>query len=206
MADSKTPLESNNHYHVYNHAVGNELLFKTGNNYRFFLEKVKKYLPQFVDIYAYCLMPNHFHFLLKVKKEEDVIKAVVSANPNRDLKQEFKVSGIISRQFSHLFNSYAQAFNRENNRKGSLFYNRFKRILVDDEDYFIKLIHYIHYNPVHHGFVKKVDDWEHSSYRAVLSTGKTLIKRKEVIELFNDIDNFKYCHIVEPTISGIDFL
>ena len=203
MADSKTPLEANRNYHIYNHAVGNELLFKTEDNYRFFLERVKKYLPHFVDIFAYCLMPNHFHFLLKVKKENDVIAAATSVNPNRVLKQDLKVPEIISRQFSHLFNSYAQAFNKENNRKGSLFYNRFKRILVEDEDYFIKLIHYINYNPVNHGFVKKVDDWEHSSYRAVLSTGKTLIKRKEVIELFNDIDNFKYCHTVEPTISGI---
>ena len=204
MADTKTPLEANRNYHIYNHAVGNELLFKTEDNYRYFLEKVKKYLPQFVDIYAYCLMPNHFHFLLKVKQEEDVISSATSAYPNKAIKQDVGIPKIISNQFSHLFNTYAQAFNKENNRKGSLFYNRFKRILVEDDVYLKKLIHYIHYNPVNHKFVKKVDDWEHSSYKVFLSTGKTLIKRKEVIELFGDIDNFKYCHTVEPMISGIE--
>ena len=204
MADSKTPLESNNCYYIYNHAVGNELLFKKKDNYRFFLEKAKKYLPLFVDIYAYCLMPNHFHFLLKVRNEEDVIKAVRSTYPNKSLKNELKVPQIISRQFSHLFNSYAQAYNKQNNRKGSLFYNRYKRILVNGDDYLIKLIHYIHYNPVHHGFVKVLDEWEHSSYKAIVSAGDTLIKRKEVLELFNDVENFKYCHKVDPTISGVD--
>ncbi|MCD4695118.1 MAG: hypothetical protein K8S16_02665 [Bacteroidales bacterium] len=206
MADSKTPLESNNFYHIFNHAVGNERLFNSGRNYWFFLEKLKNYLSEFIDIYCYCLMPNHFHLLIQVKNEEIILAEFNSSGLNKLNKSNVSVPKIISQQFSHLFNSYAQAFNKENDRKGSLFYNRYKRELVDSEEYMIKLIHYIHYNPVHHGFAKKLDEWEHSSYKTILSTGKTLIKRNEVIEMFNDIENFKYCHTVEPYISGIDDL
>ena len=55
---------------------------------------------------------------------------------------------IVSQKFSNLFNSYTQVYNKENNRKGSLFVNRYKRILISDKKYLLKLIHYIHYNPV----------------------------------------------------------
>ena len=110
----------------------------------------------------------------------------------------------VSRQFSNLFNSYAQAFNKENNRKGSLFANRFKRILIDSNEYLIKLIHYIHHNPVKHGLVNSLTDWKYSSYRSILSTNNILIERHEVIELFSDKNNFEYCHLVEPNLSGIE--
>jgi len=204
MADSKTPLESNNFYHVFNHAVGNEILFKSDRNYLFFLDRFNKYLSDYIDLYCYCLLPNHFHLLFQTKSEENILAAYYSIHKKINLKADLKVSEIISRQFSHFFNSYAQAYNKENNRKGSLFYNRFKRKLVDDDKYLIKLIHYVHFNPVRHGIADNIEDWKYSSYLSFFSTKETFIKRKEVVELFNDIQNFKFCHTVEPIISGID--
>ena len=198
MADSRTPLEPRNFYHVYNHAVGNEKLFKTRNNYLFFLERLWKYLQEFVDIYCYCLMPNHFHLLARVKDHKSILSAILNSNPPMKLISDIILPNIISRQFSHLFNSYAQAYNKENQRKGSLFYNRYKRKLVDSEVYLKKLIHYIHYNPVESGFMEKVDEWEYSSYKAFIFKGETLVKRKEVLELFGDIEHFIFCHSVEP--------
>ena len=67
MADTKTPLQADYSYHIYNHAVGNELLFKTEENYSFFLNRLKKYLSPYVDIYAFCLIPNHFHLIIRIK-------------------------------------------------------------------------------------------------------------------------------------------
>lgn len=206
MADSKTPLESNNSYHIFNHAVGNEKLFISERNYHFFLLKLKKYLSDFIDIYSYCLLPNHFHLLVTIKEEESLKSALKTNYPNTNIDTDIEISKIISKQFSHLFNSYAQAFNKENGRKGSLFYNRFKRKLVESDKYFSKLIHYIHYNPVHHSVSKDIEDWQFSSYQAIISNKETIIKRDKVIELFGDMKNFKYCHNVEPEISGIDDL
>ena len=150
MADSKTHLEQEKFYHIYNHAVGEELLFKSERNYLFFLDLTKRYLNDYVVFYAYCLMPNHFHFIVKVKSEQEIIlkeNLYEGSNPRRDYMGK-SVSLIISQKFSNLFNSYAQAYNKENDRRGSLFVNRYKRILISDKKYLLKLIHYIHYNPV----------------------------------------------------------
>ena len=117
MADTLTPLEEDNVYHIYNHAVGNDVLFKTEGNYMHFLTRIEKYLIDNIDIYAYCLLPNHFHLLVRI-------------NPTRVYNPR-RVP--ISRLFAHAFNSYAQAFNKENLRKGSLFNNRFKRKHVRNE-------------------------------------------------------------------------
>ena len=91
MADTKTPLEADYTYHIYNHAVGNEVLFKTDSNYQFFLSRLEKYLIDYIDLYAYFLLPNHFHLLIKV-------------HPTR-VNNPRRVS--ISKQFSHIFNRYS---------------------------------------------------------------------------------------------------
>lgn len=132
MADTKTPLEADYSYHIYNQAVGNEVLFKTEENYSFFLNRLKKYLSPYVDIYAYCLIPNHFHLIIRIKSEGEVLKVyqqIKNEKVGKNLTTENtdSIPKIISRQFSHFFNSYAQAFNKENFRKGSLFTNRYKR-------------------------------------------------------------------------------
>ncbi|MEQ8910285.1 MAG: hypothetical protein RIC95_13890 [Vicingaceae bacterium] len=59
-------------YHVYNRANGNEKLFLTDDNYRYFLKKYEEYISPLVDTFCYCLMPNHFHFLVRVKEEKDL--------------------------------------------------------------------------------------------------------------------------------------
>jgi len=111
-----------------------------------------------VESFAYCLMPNHLHLVLRVKGEEEVLEHLKTkvSNPTPNL-QGFKnlggLSRVISQQFSNLFNSYSKAFNKYFNRKGSLFIPNFKRKQIESNSYFATLIAYIHYNPVHHGFV-----------------------------------------------------
>ncbi|HAG16301.1 MAG TPA: transposase [Bacteroidales bacterium] len=200
MADTKTPLEADSSYHIYNRAVGKELLFKTEENYSFFLRRFKKYLSPFVDVYAYCLIPNHFHLIIRVKSEREVrneYQQIKNAGVGDKLADEnFNVvPKIISLQFSHFFNSYAQAFNKENHRKGSLFSNRYKRIQIRDEDYLKRLIIYTHKNPVNHRLVDKPKEWKFSSYNTILSEKESILMRREVIELFDDIENFNYCHL-----------
>ena len=76
---------------------------------------------------------------------------------------------------------------------GSLFLDNFKRKNIDTENYLKKTIIYIHQNPVNHGFCKTVDNWKYSSYNSIISNKPTNLKRKEVISLFEDVDNFIYC-------------
>lgn len=204
MADSKTHLESERFYHIYNHAVGNELLFNSDRNYLFFLRNVEKYLINYIDVYSYCLMPNHFHFIFKVKREDDILK-FYSKRVKYKVAKEYSTYEIVSRQFSNLFNSYAQAYNKENNRKGSLLLNRFKRKLIQDQKYLIKVIHYIHFNPVMANLCNDVSEWKYSSYKAIVGKGATHVSREQVIDLFDDRDNFIYCHKQEPKLSGVEY-
>lgn len=94
-----------------------------------------------VDIVAFCLMPNHYHFLIH---------------------QVDKVP--VSRFINVLFNSYVQALNKQQGRKGILFESRFKHVLIDDLTTITNLMKYIHLNPVTSHFVNKPQDWNHSDY------------------------------------------
>ena len=146
-------------------------------------------------------MPNHFHLIVKTKTELDILNAY---NQQKRLKPNNSVYMILSSRFSNLFNSYAQAYNHENKRNGSLFFNRFKRKIVLEEMYLVKLIHYLHYNPVEAGLTKNIEDWKFSSYKAFVGDSKTLIAKNEVIKLFESRANFIYCHKTEPTLSGLE--
>ena len=195
------PLIPEHQYHIYNHVIGNDLLFKEEKNYLYFLEKYKKHITPVAKTFAYCLMPNHFHVLVQIKKEKDIVRSFkkeLSIKKYNALElpveKENFISLYVSKQFSNLFSSYAQAYNKMYKRMGSLFLKNFKRKPVDTDDYFIKLINYIHNNPVRHGFVLKPEEWKFSSYNAIISDLPTLVERRKVIEVFGDVRNFIFCH------------
>ena len=98
------------------------------------------------------------------------------------------------------------AMNKRYNRTGSLFEKNFKRKLVNSEAYFQKLIFYIHNNPVHHGFTEKSIEYPWTSYGTIISTKKTKLQRKKVIEVFHDVENFKYYHSIFQNLSDIEDL
>ena len=180
-------LEPDKYYHIYNHAVGRDNLFKKDDNYNFFLKKYTQYISPLADTFAYCLMPNHFHIAIRIKSEDDI-----STLPK--FQNFAKVENFISKQFSNLFSSYAQSFNKQQNRRGTLFEKPFKRIHINSDEYFRTVIHYIHYNPVHHGFVDDLRDWKHTSFESFFSEKATQLKRREVIEIFGDKENFYEFH------------
>jgi len=188
MKDYKAILEPESTYHIYNRANGNEQIFLSRPNYFFFLEGYRKYIHPHVSTYCYCLMPNHFHFLVRIK-------------PAKDLTGFQNLSGLpkepsrfLSNQFSKFFNSYTKAFNKQQSRKGSLFIRPFKRRKVETETYLQRLVIYIHMNPVLAGLGTTPGEWEFSSYNALISTKPSLLDRRELIELFDDKENFIYMH------------
>ena len=193
-------MEPGNLYHLYTHANGFENLFRTDENYRFFLEKYLLFAPSIADTLCYCLMPNHIHFLVRVKTESELMDLYRSKYPTREQPEPQTPHGFktleefTARQFGHLFNSYTQSFNKVYHRKGSLFIHPFKRNSITSEQYFTKIIHYIHANPVHHGFVKHLTDWRWSSYHAMLNNEPTFLKADEVISWFGSKEEFVKFH------------
>lgn len=130
------------YYHVYNRGVAKQNIFVNDKIYQFLLEKIDLFLPKYeLSIIAYCLMPNHYHFLLRPEADN-------------------QISPFIQR----LFNSYTQAFNRQQNRSGTLFESRAKSKHVDTDEYALYLTRYIHLNPVEAGLVQSPEQWPHSSF------------------------------------------
>ncbi|WP_339612080.1 hypothetical protein [uncultured Planktosalinus sp.] len=109
MKDNKAILEPESTYHIYNRANGNEQLFLSDDNYRYFLKKYDNYIAPIADTFCYCLMPNHFHFLVRIKRESEVAEVVLKKieNPGAKSKtlQGFKTLEGLPRQqaFSYFF-------------------------------------------------------------------------------------------------------
>ncbi len=208
MPANQESLKSEKFYHIYNHGNGSDAIFFNDDNYIYFLKKFTEYISPIANTYAYCLMPNHFHFLIQIKSEEDLFRFLKENDklPDENITLTgFKTlsGGVteidffslhISKQFSNFFNGYSQALNKQQNRKGNLFIRSFRRKEITSSEYLKSLILYIHSNPVHHGFVEKITDWKFSSYHSMISDKVTQLKRNEVIELFEGIENFKFCH------------
>ncbi|MEQ8523984.1 hypothetical protein [Gracilimonas sp.] len=197
MSQKKIQFKPGYTYHVWTHANGDENLFRNEENYNYFLKKYSHHVHPVVDTFAYCLMPNHLHFMVRVKSNDEVLEFVRMKKKDPTLQGFGTLGGlsnILSRQFSHLFNGYTQAYNKKYNRKGSLFIPNFRRKLIDSDDYFVSLIAYIHNNPVHHGFTKNLSDWPFSSWHAYMLRKLTNICKDEAMKWFGDERNFKVIH------------
>jgi len=179
----KSPVCPDRYYHIYNRGNNREKLFYHSGDYFFFLAKYKEYVGPFAETYAFCLLPNHFHFLLKTRNELFSSKSVV---PN---------------QLRKLFICYTKRINFMQKRTGGLFTKNYQRIEVQNEPYLIQLVNYIHKNPVKHGIQNNYDNYLYSSYRIILSEFKTHLNREDVIHWFGGKVEFIQYHqsdVIDP--------
>lgn len=180
------PFEPSRFYHVYNRGNNRENIFIEPRNYVYFLKLYAKHILPVADLYAYCLMRNHFHLLIRVKDEEELKRSGRSNRPDR--------LDPVTRGFASMFQSYSQAINKAYARTGRLFEEHFGRIEVDSDRYFTNLIFYIHFNPQKHGFVDDFRGWEWSSYGAMLNTAPTTLRRADVLDWFDGREAFAAFH------------
>jgi REP element-mobilizing transposase RayT len=203
MIDKHSILIPDATYHVYNRANGNEKLFLSAENYRYFFQKYIEHISPIADTFCYCLMPNHFHFLIRIKSEDELEQAL-GPFPKFETLEKVSFERLLSKRFSNLFSAYTQAFNKQQNRMGSLFMKNFKRIRVNDHAYLHNLVKYIHYNPIESGLTNKVEDWEYCSYKFILSGKSNFLNIKEMIAWFDTLENFKYVHQLPISQAGIE--
>lgn len=209
MQDYKVPLEPGNFYHLYNHANGNDSIFKTHENYMFFMRKYIRHISPVCETFSYCLMPNHFHLLIRIhadEKLEKYFREKYERKFDKSLKTFKTLGKFVSKEFANFFSSYSQAFNKQQGRMGSLFIPNFKRKIIDNNEYLLQVVHYIHNNPVHHKFAGKIDEWKYSSYHELISVEPTFLMRNEVLEWFGSLENFKSVHNKNIATSGKLFL
>ena len=174
------PLQYETYYHIYNRGTNGETVFRQKRNYLYFLTLYLKYFHPFVETFAYCLMPNHFHFLVLVKSFAEIEEPYQAVTP--------------SQAFGNLCNAYAKAVNNAFGRTGSMFEHPFGRKPVTDDGYFMNLVVYIHRNPQKHGSVDDFRDWPYSSYDAILHDKPTRVDKTAVLDWFGSVNIFQEIH------------
>lgn len=187
------PLMPDKYYHVYNRAVSNDRLFTHEEEYLHFLNLWRQRVSPLAHTYAYCLLPNHFHFMIRMKSEIEMCKSLKI--------NEFKHI-TVSRIFAALFCSYANTFNNRHDRMGKLFMLPFRRKEIKSDQYFSQLVYYIHRNPLHHNLEKNPTRWPYASYSAIISDQPTWLHRSAVLDWFGGVEGFKQYHSYMMNLSG----
>ncbi len=170
-------IEPDYYYHIYNRGNNRQPIFLHHDHYLKFLVLCAKYLPKHIDILSYCLIPNHFHFLMYI---------------HPDIDWHTKCSGCTP--LNKLFNSYAQWFNKRTYRTGGLFEGPFKRKRILDQDYLKYIIYYIHRNPMHHNMTNQPDEYPYSSFKSIIDDRPSLITRNHLFEWFDGPGHFAEFH------------
>jgi len=151
--------EIDNIYHIYNQGNNKQLIFHSAENYHYFLKLYRKFVLPHADLLAYCLMPNHFHFLVNTNLHSIKIRKVGSLNLSE-----------LSNGIRLLLSSYSLAINKQENRTGSQFRQKTQAKLLNIEavNYPFTCFQYIHQNPLKAGLVERMEDWEYSSFKDYL--------------------------------------
>lgn len=207
---SPSPLLYDTYYHIYNRGTNGENIFVQERNYAHFLNLYAKHLEPVTDLFAYCMLRNHFHIMVRVKSEEEILAAIKTlkvpstnqkqagqrtlANLGEGQQEKPLGSDYVSQKFSNFFNAYAKAINNAYARTGSLFEHPFGRVPVTTDRQFWNVIAYIHQNPQKHKFVKDFRDWKYSSYGVILSEKRTSLKRDEVMKWFGSRQEYLDLH------------
>jgi len=164
---SKPKFICGNYYHILNRGNNKQRIFFVRENYLFFLRRLKAGLQKYgTELICYCLMPNHFHLILKEVIERGISNLMLA-----------------------LQTSYAKAINKRYDRAGHLFQGTFKSIHIDRNEYLLHLSRYIHINPVEAGLLQRPEDWEFSSFRDYIGLRSgTLTKAEIILSQFSDRD------------------
>lgn len=196
MTNYYLPLEPEAYYHIYNRGNNGDNLFYKPANYYYFLHKLDEFVGSYIDVYAYALLPNHFHFLIKTKSCAKVFEIIQQADAPIKGPQNFP--HILSEGFRRFFLCYSNSIKKQEGRTGSLFEKNFKRSLISKNEHFFWLVNYIHRNPQTHGLIDDFRKWTFISYASVLSDAPTKLHRKELLALFGGREEFIRFHLTNP--------
>lgn len=197
MAYRLTPFTNQSFYHIYNRGVEKRQIFVDSNDYQRFLETIHYYQfsnpkprlstskrfrdqnfdknPKIVEIICYCLMPNHFHLLIRQVKDGGI--------------QEFA---------SKLLNSYTKYFNTKHKRVGALFQGTFKAVAVDSDEQLLHLSRYIHLNPYVSQLTENLLDYSYSSYLEFIDiASKEFCVKEPILSFFTKNANKNYQKFVK---------
>lgn len=191
MPSRLIPFQNQYFYHIYNRGVNKQNIFDNISDYERFLRtleyyqyegpkprfsnlnrfKIKSFItnPKIVEIICYCLMPNHFHLLIRQVNDNGIVEFI-----------------------SKVSNSYTKSKNLKYNRTGPLFQGEFKSVLIENDEQLIHTSRYIHLNPFVAGLAKKPEHYSYSSYSSFIELiDDKLCVQEPILQLFNPTQSYK---------------
>lgn len=183
----RTPILQERIYHIFNRGINHQVVFHSNSDKEWFLRRFKHYLKEYAEVHSYCILDNHYHFLIKIKQ-------------HKGLPSHF------SRQFGNLILSYTHYYNRKYDHSGPVFHRCFKRLKVEEEVYFLMLYWYIHNNPEKHRLVDDYRSYVYSSYQGLLTGNDLLVTQVIAMESFGGLIPFREFHERRHKENQLDML
>lgn len=168
------------------------------------LKKLEAFLMPVFNFYAWATLGNHAHFVISVKRPEEVVaffKSTVELHRSLVVQRLFSTPDaaalqfVITRQVNSMLASYTHSYNKYYGRKGGLFQSLFRRSIINDPAHLKRSIVYVHKNAEQHGLVKDFRCYPFSSYDDILSNASSLVDVKKVLDIFGGKDEFVNAHL-----------
>lgn len=168
-----------NLYHIYNRGNNQQTIFFERDHYLLFLKNVQKFLRPHADILAWCLMPNHFHFLIHANEHSCMT-----------VKQNPIIINALTEGIRLTLSSYTKALQKQRGFTGSLFQQKTKCKCIDDGSihYGSTTFLYIHQNAYRAGLCNKIEDWEFSSFPDYIGLRNGILCNKILAFKLLDLD------------------
>jgi hypothetical protein len=200
----KASFTPGNYYHIVCKSIDGILLFQAETDYTVFKDRFKKFMDTFLDVMSYCFLPNHTHYVVKIKPVAIVAAAVNLYAPENRTKamcsflsnsaNEAAFDTMIDRQMNSFLVSYANYFNNKYHRQGGLFQKPFKRIHIADDIHLQQAIIYTHANAQKHGIVSDFKKYPFSSYAEIIEENEYYTKSEAVLNFFGGTTKFIQTH------------
>lgn len=157
--------EKNTYYHIYNRWLRKQRLFHRERDFDIFMKYFRAYRKKCTtdfDIIAYCILPNHFHFVFK------------------NMSEWKKISYFIGNVCAAYTRYYQKYYGIE--KWVSYFESRFKSKIIQDTEYLQQCIYYVENNPIKHGIVENNDGWLYRSYTSWEEEGNNILDLEKDLE------------------------
>lgn len=199
----KAPFEPERFYHVVFRSIDGVKLFLNNNQKQIFLSKWIQFMQPFCRVWAYCLLENHAHLVLKIEKAQSIYDLVEKWGIDEQTKairnylsdkSESHFDEMLERQVNRFLVSYVNTFNNEIARKGGLFQKPFRRVLIAEENHLQQAIVYVHANAQKHGIVKDYLLHPDHSYHEIIKDSTLYVDSFAVLDFFGDKSVFISVH------------
>lgn len=200
----KAPFLPGSYYHIVCKSIDGLILFNEEKDYRVFKERFKQFTSAFFEVWAYNLIPNHTHHIIKARPAQEIAETISGFQKEEQskamlrfldaIKDENSFDEMIERQMNSLLVSYANYCNNKRGRKGGIFQKPFKRIRIEDDSHLQQAIIYTNANAQKHKLVRDFKEHPYSSYADIINGNGQFTEIDKQIGFFGGLDNFINIH------------